>query len=59
MTSREQLLAVLSEKIPDHVPVAPDTSNMIPDCVIYFGFDSLMDGYVQISVDELGEIEHD
>lgn len=81
MTSRERLLKVLQGGIPDHVPVAPDTSNMIParltkkpfwdlylyqdppiwkayiDCVKYFGFDSLMDGYVQINFDELGEID--
>jgi len=30
MTSRERLLTVISGGIPDHVPVAPDTSNMIP-----------------------------
>jgi len=30
MTSRERLLAVIGGQIPDHVPVAPDTSNMIP-----------------------------
>jgi uroporphyrinogen decarboxylase len=30
MTSRERLLTVLSGKIPDCVPVAPDFSNMIP-----------------------------
>jgi uroporphyrinogen decarboxylase len=30
MTSRERLLTVLKGEIPDHVPVAPDTSNMIP-----------------------------
>jgi len=30
MTSRERLLTVLSGKIPDGVPVAPDFSNMIP-----------------------------
>lgn len=30
MTSRDRLLTVLQGKIPDHVPVAPDTSNMIP-----------------------------
>ena len=30
MTSRERLLAVIRGEIPDHVPVAPDTSNMIP-----------------------------
>jgi len=30
MTSRERLQAVLAGKIPDCVPVAPDTSNMIP-----------------------------
>lgn len=83
MTSRERLQCVLKGGIPDHVPVAPDTSNMIParltgkpfwdlylyqdppiwkayiDCVKYFGFDSLMDGYVQILFDELGEIDHE
>ena len=77
MNSRERLLAVLNRKIPDRVPVAPDTSNMIPakltgkpfwdlylyqdppiwkayiDCVKYFGFDSLMDGYVRIDFDDL------
>ncbi|MFP4443834.1 MAG: uroporphyrinogen decarboxylase family protein [Spirochaetia bacterium] len=30
MTSRERLLTVLRGKLPDCVPVAPDTSNMIP-----------------------------
>ena len=30
MTSRERLTAVLRGEIPDCVPVAPDTSNMIP-----------------------------
>jgi hypothetical protein len=30
MTSRERLLKVLRGEIPDCVPVAPDTSNMIP-----------------------------
>ena len=30
MTSRERLMRVLKGEIPDHVPVAPDTSNMIP-----------------------------
>ena len=30
MTSRERLLTVIRREIPDHVPVAPDTSNMIP-----------------------------
>ena len=30
MTSRERLLAVLNRKIPDHVPVCPDLSNMVP-----------------------------
>lgn len=30
MTSRERLLKVLNGEIPDCVPVAPDTSNMIP-----------------------------
>ncbi|MDR2568951.1 MAG: hypothetical protein LBD23_01470 [Oscillospiraceae bacterium] len=83
MNSRQRLSTVLSGKIPDCVPVAPDTSNMIParltskpfwdlylyndppiwkayiDCVKYFGFDSLMDGYCQINFDELGEIDHE
>ncbi|MCL2361472.1 MAG: hypothetical protein FWC73_06635 [Defluviitaleaceae bacterium] len=83
MTSRERLTTVLKGQIPDHVPVAPDTSNMIParltgkpfwdlylyqdppiwkayiDCVKYFGFDSLMDGYVPILFDELGEINRE
>ena len=83
MTSRERLLTVIRGEIPDHVPAAPDTSNMIPvrmtglpfwdvylyekipkwkayiDCVKYFGFDSLMDGYVPIRFDELGQIDHD
>lgn len=82
MTSRERLQLTLNHKIPDCVPVAPDTSNMIPvkrtgrpfwdiylynkipqwktyiDTVKYFGFDSLMDGYVNVSFDELGEIDH-
>ena len=77
MTSRERLITVLEGRLPDHVPVAPDTSNMIParltgkpfwdlylyqdppiwkaylDCVKYFGFDSLMDGYVSIDFDDL------
>lgn len=77
MTSRERLSRVLKGEIPDHVPVAPDTSNMIPakltgkpfwdlylyqdppiwkayiDCVKYFSFDSLMDGYVAIEFDDL------
>lgn len=80
MTSRERLKKVLNREIPDCVPVAPDTSNMIPvrmtgksywdiylyknppiwkaylDCVEYFGFDSLMDGYASILFDELGEL---
>ena len=30
MTSKERLSTVINGKIPDHVPVAPDTSNMIP-----------------------------
>jgi len=83
MTSRERLLTVIKGEIPDCVPVAPDTSNMIParmtgkpfwdiylyqdppiwkayiDCVKYFGFDSLMDGYVSIKFEELGEIDHE
>ena len=29
------------------------------DCVKYFGFDSLMDGFVKIRFDELGEIDRD
>lgn len=77
MTSRERLITVIEGRLPDHVPVAPDTSNMIParltgkpfwdlylfqdppiwkaylDCVKYFGFDSLMDGYVSIDFDDL------
>lgn len=77
MTSRERLTAVLRGEIPDCVPVAPDTSNMIPvkmtglpfwdvylykkmpqwkayiDCVKYFDFDSLMDGYAEIRFDDL------
>ncbi len=77
MTSRERLLTVIRGELPDHVPVAPDTSNMIParltrkpfwdlylyqdppiwkayiDCVKYFGFDSLMDGYVPIDFEDL------
>ena len=83
MTSRERLTKVLKGELPDRVPVAPDTSNMIPakltgkpfwdlylykdppvwkayiDCVKYFGFDSLMDGYVPILFDELGEINNE
>ena len=83
MTPKERLLTVIRGEIPDHVPVSPDTSNMIParltgkpfwdlylyqdppiwkayiDCVKYFGFDSLMDGYVQILFDDLGEIDHE
>lgn len=83
MTSRERLLTVIRGEIPDCVPVAPDTSNMIParltgkpfwdvylyeeiphwkayiDCVKYFGFDSLMDGYVSIKFDDLGQIDRD
>ncbi len=83
MTSRERLLTVIRGEIPDCVPVAPDTSNMIParlsgkpfwdlylyqehpiwaayiDCVKRFGFDSLMDGYVPIQFEELGEIDHE
>lgn len=83
MNSRERLLKVINGQIPDHVPVAPDTSNMIParltgkpfwdlylyqdppiwkayiDCVKYFGFDSLMDGYVPILFEELGEIDRE
>jgi uroporphyrinogen decarboxylase len=81
MTSKERLRTVLRGEVPDHVPVAPDTSNMIParltgkpfwdlylyqdppiwkayiDCVKYFGFDSLMDGYVRILFEELDEID--
>ena len=30
MNSRERLLAVLNGEIPDHVPVMPDLSNMVP-----------------------------
>jgi uroporphyrinogen decarboxylase len=30
MNSRERLLAVLNGQIPDHVPVMPDLSNMVP-----------------------------
>lgn len=30
MTSRERLITVIEGGLPDHVPVAPDTSNMIP-----------------------------
>ena len=83
MTSRERLTTVLQGKIPDCVPVSPDTSNMIPakmtglpfwdiylykkkpswmaylDCVKYFGFDSLMDGYLPLDFEELGEINND
>ena len=82
MNSRERLQCVLAGGIPDHVPVAPDTSNMIParltgkpfwdlylyqdppiwkaylDCAKTFGFDSLMDGYVPIRFEELGEMDH-
>lgn len=77
MTSRERLRTVLAGGIPDHVPVAPDTSNMIParltgkpfwdlylyqnppiwkayiDCVRYFGFDSLMDGYAPVEFSDM------
>lgn len=80
MTSRERLTKVLKGEIPDHVPVAPDTSNMIParltgkpfweiylyqnppiwkayiDCVKYFKFDSLMDGYVDIWIKDDGKL---
>lgn len=83
MTPRERLLKVIKGEIPDHVPVAPDTSNMIPakltglpfwdiylyqkipiwkayiNCVKHFGFDSLMDGYVHINFEDLGEIDHE
>jgi len=85
MTSRERLLKVIKGELPDHVPVAPDTSNMIParltgkpfwdlylyqdppiwkayiDCVKYFGFDSLMDGYAPIEFDDLSlyPVEHE
>ena len=76
MTSRQRLQTVLSGGIPDCVPVAPDTSNMIParltgkpfweiylyrdpapwvayiNCVKHFGFDSLMDGYANVTFDE-------
>ena len=82
MNSRERLIKVLRGEIPDHVPVAPDTSNMIParltglpfwdlylynhipiwkayiDCVKHFGFDSLMDGYIYVRFDDLGDIDH-
>ena len=81
MTSRQRLTAVLSGKLPDCVPVAPDTSNMIPvkmtglpfwdvylyqkipqwkayiDCVKYFGFDSLMDGYAEIRFEDLEPVD--
>lgn len=81
MTSRERLLKVIAGELPDCVPVAPDTSNMIPvkmtgapywdsylyqdippwkayiNCVKHFGFDSLMDGYVNIRFEELGDID--
>ncbi|MCL1793456.1 MAG: hypothetical protein FWG34_06275, partial [Oscillospiraceae bacterium] len=30
MTSRERLLCALGGNMPDHVPVMPDLSNMIP-----------------------------
>jgi uroporphyrinogen decarboxylase len=80
MTSRERLLKVIRGEIPDCVPVAPDTSNMIParltgkpfwdlylyqdppiwkayiDCVKYFGFDSLLDGYMEINIEEDGKV---
>lgn len=83
MTSRERLQKVLKGELPDCVPVAPDTSNMIPakltglpfwdiylyqkvpiwkayiSCVKHFGFDSMMDGYVSILFDDLGEIDHE
>lgn len=83
MTSRQRLLTALNGGIPDHVPVSPDTSNMIPakmtrlpfwdiylyqkvpiwkayiKCVKYFGFDALMDGYVPILFEELGEIDNE
>ena len=76
MNSRERLKCVLNRQIPDHVPVAPDISNMIPakltgkpywqlylyndppiymayiDAVKKLGFDSLMDGYVPIDLNE-------
>ena len=82
LTSRERLLKVIKGEIPDHVPVTPDISNMIPakltkkpfweiylyknppqwkayiDAVKYFGFDSLMDGYVPVNFEDLGEITH-
>lgn len=81
MTSRQRLTAVLSGELPDCVPVAPDTSNMIPvkmtglpfwdvylyqkipqwkayiDCVKYFGFDSLMDGYAEIRFEDLEPVD--
>jgi len=83
MTSRERLIKTLNRELPDRVPVAPDTSNMIParltgkpfwdlylyqdppiwkayiDCVKHFGFDSLLDGYVPIQFEELGEIDRE
>ena len=83
MTSRDRLLTVLKGEIPDCVPAAPDTSNMIPakmtglpfwdvylfnkipiwsayiNCAKYFDFDSLMDGYIDVRFDDLGEIDRD
>ncbi len=77
------MIKVLKGEIPDCVPVAPDTSNMIPakltgrpfwdlylyqeipiwkayiDCVKHFDFDSLMDGYVDVRFEELGEIDRE
>ena len=79
MTSRERMLAVLRRKGTDHVPVTPDTSNMIPakltgkpfwdiylykdppqwlaflNCVKYFGFDALMDGFAPVEFEDLNE----
>lgn len=79
VTSRERLLKTLNGELPDRVPVAPDTSNMIParltgkpfwdlylyqdppiwkayiDCVKYFGFDSMFDGFAPVEFEELGE----
>lgn len=83
MTSKERMVKVLRREKTDCVPVAPDTSNMIPakltglpfwdlylyqkipiwkayiDCVKYFGFDSLMDGYAPVLFEDLGEIDHE
>lgn len=83
MTSRERLFKVLNGEMPEHVPVAPDVSNMVPskltgkpfwdiylyqdppkwkayiDCVKYFGFDSLMDGYAGITFDDLDPVNNE